>query len=167
MLAVFLSLWAVSVSVLLIVVVRLFRKKSVAYGAIVRKIDEEMQMRNDKRETVDAELQTLFCKMEQLLDHTDIYCDPNITIDDVAERLYVSTRQLSQAINVVTGSTFTALVSKRRINKALSIIKNSDNNLNMDGLAASVGFAGRTGFSRAFKREIGISPTDYLRSRTN
>ena len=36
-------------------------------------------------------------------------------------------------------------------------------NMTIEGIATSVGFKSRTAFINAFKREVGLTPSEYLR----
>jgi AraC-like DNA-binding protein len=165
LLAAFLSVWGLSVSILLLFVFRLLKKNTIAYRAIVRTINEKLKRQDIAKEKVAEDNKSLMERLQQVFDMTDICLKKDITIDEVAIMLNVHPRKLSQAINITTGGNFTAYVNRWRVNKALHIMADEYQFNNMTQLALTVGFANRISFFRAFKREIGLSPTDYINVR--
>ena len=87
------------------------------------------------------------------------------TIDRLAVRVGTKPRIVSETINRVYGDNFYALLNSYRIREACRRI-NTDGDasrLTIEGIAHSVGFKSRTSFLNYFKRNTGITPSEYIR----
>ncbi|MEM6687150.1 MAG: helix-turn-helix domain-containing protein, partial [Bacteroidota bacterium] len=95
----------------------------------------------------------------------DEYLVQGCTLIYVAEKLNSNTTYLSKVINTYKGKTFNAYLNELRINKALLKLK-SDVKLRsytIQGIAEEFGFKRQETFSRAFKQQTGIYPSQYLK----
>jgi signal transduction histidine kinase/DNA-binding LacI/PurR family transcriptional regulator/AraC-like DNA-binding protein len=90
------------------------------------------------------------------------YAEP-LTRKDIAEHISLSTRHLDRCFCEQLGITPITYLNRFRIRQAKRLLRNST--LNMSEIAASVGFSDSAYFSRVFRRETGMSPTDYRRSQ--
>ena len=73
---------------------------------------------------------------------------------------------ISKAINSTTGQNFTAFINEYRIKEAVKILSDSNfDYLSTDSLLGEVGFANRFTFSNAFKKIVGITPSEFKRNR--
>jgi AraC-like DNA-binding protein len=84
-----------------------------------------------------------------------------VTIERVAEHLQVSPRTLQRYLQTEDTS-FQALLDDTR--QALATRYLRDSSLNLTQLAALLGYADLSTFSRAFRRWNGISPQQWQRS---
>ena len=81
-----------------------------------------------------------------------------------------NTTYVSQVINERYGMTFSNVLSKFRIREACRRISDEREqyaNITIEGIATGVGFKSRTAFINAFKREVGITPSEYIRMAAN
>lgn len=87
------------------------------------------------------------------------------TLIYVAEQLNSNTTYLSKVINTYKGKTFNSYINELRINKALIQLKNDAKlrSYNIKGIAEEFGFKRQETFSRAFKQQTGIYPSQYLK----
>jgi len=92
----------------------------------------------------------------------EVYGD-DFSLDRLAELTQSTPNQVSQVINELRGCNFSTLVSTCRVREACRRIKDTEHygNLTIEGIATSVGFKSRSSFSKVFKRETGLTPTDY------
>ncbi len=74
--------------------------------------------------------------------------------------LNIPSRYISQILNQEYGCNFRELTNKYRIREAKSLIDNK-NNYNLYQIALDVGYNSKSTFNSAFKRNIGITPTEY------
>ena len=90
------------------------------------------------------------------------------SIDRLAASVGEKTRTVSETINRVYGDNFYALLNSYRIREACRRINAGGNTsrLTIEGIAHSVGFKSRTSFLNYFKRNTGITPSEYIRIRT-
>ena len=87
------------------------------------------------------------------------------TLIYVAEKLNSNTTYLSKVINKYKGKTFNLYLIELRINKALIQLKNDPKlrSYTIKAIAEEFGFKRQETFSRAFKQQTGIYPSQYLK----
>lgn len=85
-----------------------------------------------------------------------------LTLQEVADKCYVSQWHLSKLINKYTGNTFYELLNNVRIEKAKVLL--TDPKLKIGDIVDMVGYSDAAHFSRVFKRIVGISANEYRNS---
>lgn len=85
-----------------------------------------------------------------------------LTLQEVADKCYVSQWHLSKLINKYTGNTFYELLNNVRIEKAKALL--NDPKLKIGDIVDMVGYSDAAHFSRVFKRIVGISANEYRNS---
>lgn len=85
-----------------------------------------------------------------------------LTLQEVADKCYVSQWHLSKLINKYTGNTFYELLNNVRIEKAKALL--NDPKLKIGDIVDMVGYSDAAHFSRAFKRIVGVSANEYRNS---
>jgi AraC-like DNA-binding protein len=103
-------------------------------------------------------------QVEQVRLRTDaiIYeqaADPNLTPATIAAQLNVSLRQLYRAFNGTESPA--ARIRRRRLERAAEILAARSGPGHVERVAIECGFASAEYFSRAFRREFGLSPRAY------
>lgn len=94
---------------------------------------------------------------------TDNIDTPDLKIDNIADAMGMSRSVLYTKIKQQLGMTPIDFVRHVRIMRACELLKNTDESLT--SVAYAVGFSDAKYFSKVFKRETGIVPTEY-RERT-
>ena len=89
--------------------------------------------------------------------------NPELKIDDISNEIGMSRSVLYNKVKATTGMTPVDFVRHIRIKKACEILRNTDDTLT--SIAFAVGFTDPKYFSKVFKKETGIVPTEY-RNRT-
>ena len=89
--------------------------------------------------------------------------DPSFDVRAVSRRLGISPRTLHATVSS-DGQTFAAMVRRRRLARAATLLADAGPGVTISEVAASVGYDGPSSFSRAFRREFGRTPTDVRRS---
>jgi len=84
------------------------------------------------------------------------------TIDEVARLLHSSPRSLQRRLNK-EGLAYAELVSRCRCKEACSLLVESEERV--QDIAARLGYADPSSFSRAFMRWTGSSPRNYRRQQ--
>lgn len=82
-----------------------------------------------------------------------------LTLNEVAEKTYVSQWHLSKLLNRHTGQSFSELLNHVRMEQAKELLKNPA--LRIGDIAEAVGFLDMAHFSRVFKKQEGISANEY------
>lgn len=109
---------------------------------------------------------------EETTTHKDIgndvitYIKENFSCNDlslnlIAEQLYISQSYLTKLIKQKTGISFTDYLNKLRINTAIKLLMDNDINYSINDISNMVGYNSQHYFSRAFKNYMGISPNQY------
>ena len=72
---------------------------------------------------------------------------------------------VSQVINQDLGSNFYELVNQRRIERAMQLLMEPPNRTILE-IALSVGYNSKSTFNTAFRRQTGVTPTEYRAKAT-
>ena len=83
----------------------------------------------------------------------------DITLDDLAEKFFLSKPYLSKYIKEKSGMTFGDLVKKIRMKKAKALLKSS--NKTVENIAMSVGYQNVEHFNRLFKKAYDMTPMQF------
>ena len=100
-------------------------------------------------------------KDERLLEITNyIYANyKDVTLDDLAEKFFLSKPYLSKYIKEKSGMTFGDILKKVRMKKARAMLKSSS--ATVESIAESVGYQNVEHFNRVFKKMYNITPVQY------
>ena len=124
-------------------------------------------VKNDSRELISPEKATQIFQELLLLIHTQkLYLNENLMLEDLARELNQHSRYLSYVINTKAGKTFYDFINHFRVvefNRKL--IASENKNLTFLAIAYDCGFGSKSSFNRAYKSEMGISPSEYLRKQ--
>lgn len=83
----------------------------------------------------------------------------DLTLANTAQAAFLSPNYLAHLVRKETGSTFTELVTERRIALAQSLLAHTTRRI--ADIAQAVGFRDEGYFSRRFRARTGVSPKDY------
>ena len=83
----------------------------------------------------------------------------DITLDDLAEKFFLSKPYLSKYIKEKSGMTFGDLVKKIRMKKAKALLKSS--NMTVENIAMSGGYQNVEHFNRLFKKAYDMTPMQF------
>jgi signal transduction histidine kinase/DNA-binding response OmpR family regulator/ligand-binding sensor domain-containing protein len=86
--------------------------------------------------------------------------DENISVEDLAQKMFVSRVQLYRKLKALTNQSVTDFVRDYRLDKAKAMLKNREGNVGE--VASKVGFGSESYFSRAFKERFGVSPSQVM-----
>ncbi|WP_298895581.1 helix-turn-helix domain-containing protein [uncultured Psychroserpens sp.] len=107
-------------------------------------------------------------KKEELLyvlTKDELYRDSELTISKLATHLGWPTNNLSRIINDTLHTTFIDLINSYRVEAFKKNLINNDNEkYSILGLSEKSGFNSKTSFYRVFKKETGMTPSEYLNS---
>lgn len=99
----------------------------------------------------------------RLLEEEKIYKINNINLEMLSERLETNRHSASQVINEHFNMNFFNLINKFRIQEALEIFKNNNNDsLNIIDVAYDVGYNNKVTFNKAFKEVTGVTPSKFI-----
>ena len=87
----------------------------------------------------------------------------NLTLDLVSKNVYISSYYLSHLFKEELDITFVEYLTKIRIEMAKKRLKNQD--LSIMDIASEVGYDDSSYFSKVFKRNTGLSPSQYRKNQ--
>jgi len=107
----------------------------------------------------------LLDKLKHALENEKRYLDANLTISILAKELHTNREYLSRTINRIFGTTYTDYINEYRVKSAIQlfedIISGTVNNCTMLQVAKSTGFKNTSTFNPAFKKVMGVTPSEY------
>ena len=102
-------------------------------------------------------------RVEGLMREKKYYLNPHITLPHLVRVTGTNRTYLSRAIFWYCGTHFCDYVNGWRIREIISKVQDVPDDISLYEMAFSCGFNHRRTFYRAFVREIGIPPLDYMR----
>lgn len=98
-------------------------------------------------------------QLETLMTDTRPYLNPDLTMSQISRRLRVPVKQLSGAINRVTGENVSRYINAARIAAAQEALRGGES---VTSAMLGAGFNTKSNFNREFLRVSGRSPSDWL-----
>ena len=118
-----------------------------------------------KSNVTEEECRRLAGELELLMQRDRLYVNPNLKIADLAAILNVSTYTLSYLFNQYLDKNYYDYLNDYRIEEFKRLVdKDEYSKYTLTALAELCGFSSRTSFFRYFKKVIGITPNEYIRS---
>lgn len=108
----------------------------------------------------DEEVKLWLNKLEQLMHEKQVFRNPNLKLQDLAQELHLSPHQLSQFLNDNLGKNFTQFINEYRIQEACKLLE-TDTLLSVEGIGDEVGFNSKSTFFSTFKKVKGLTPAKY------
>lgn len=110
-------------------------------------------------ETEEIPVSVLVQKAQQLIRK---YYDQGITLEEIANKLFVSEEYLSALFKKETGTTFSETIRKYRIEKVKELLL--DTHLKLNQIAELAGYSDPKYMSKVFKEEMGMLPNEFRKS---
>lgn len=98
-------------------------------------------------------------RLQALMRKHQLYLDPNITVQRLARRLGLPSRNVSAAVNRTQGISMSQYVNTFRLTHAAQLLAETDESVTK--IATRSGFLTRSNFYREFQRAYAQSPTKY------
>ncbi|MBE5882531.1 MAG: helix-turn-helix domain-containing protein [Lachnospiraceae bacterium] len=97
--------------------------------------------------------------IDKAKDYISARYNKDISLDDVSREVDISPYYFSKIFKEETGENFIEYVTNIRISKAKELLQSSD--LSIKEICGEVGYADPNYFSRTFKKNVGVTPTEY------
>jgi AraC-like DNA-binding protein len=128
------------------------------------KIDKK---ENSKRVS-DTRMAELNEKLKTLIQSEKIYLENDLSLPKLAKKLDATSNETSFLINEMYQDNFYNFINKYRIEEAKTLLLSEKySQLNILGIAFESGFNSKTTFNTTFKKYIGLSPTEFVKSNTD
>lgn len=102
--------------------------------------------------------------IDLILNYISKHYSDDIVFSRIADELHLSRNYLSSLFKKEIGCTFQAYLMKYRIRKAKELISKDDTTITV--VAEKAGFYDLAHFSKAFKKQTGKCPTDYIKEKS-
>lgn len=94
------------------------------------------------------------------------FLNPSISLRDLAGQVEIHPNQLSWLLNEYIGKKFNEFINHYRVEHFKELAASPENeHISIIGLAYESGFNSKTVFNTFFKKEVGMTPAAYLKSR--
>jgi signal transduction histidine kinase/DNA-binding response OmpR family regulator/ligand-binding sensor domain-containing protein len=132
-------------------------KNKIDQRAILKeKLKLELLTQPEKIETVSADEQFMLKVRKVILDNLG---EEKLNVELVAEAVSLSRSQLFRKVNALTGSSVNELIRQFRLQRAAQLLEQKWAPVSQ--IAYEVGFSNLSYFSRCFKEQFGVLPSDY------
>ena len=122
-------------------------------------VAEETKEKDDK-----AINSQIFNQLKSQILTDSLHHTPRLALQDLAKATGLNTRDISRAINLSSGSNFNDFINQLRIDDIKrSLDAPQANERNILEMALDVGFGSKSTFNAVFKRETGLTPSDYIK----
>lgn len=101
-------------------------------------------------------------KVNQVIDYISANLHSPLQLDLIANKINVSQRQLLRIMRSALNESLYSYVARQRIERAVLYMQIEE--MNLRKLSAMVGYDNPQSFSKAFKKQMGISPKTYINS---
>jgi two-component system, response regulator YesN len=91
--------------------------------------------------------------------YIDTHYSRDISLDDVSREVEISPYYFSKLFKEETGENFIEYVTNIRMEHAKKLLSSSE--LSMKEICGEIGYADPNYFSRIFKKNIGVTPTEF------
>ncbi len=98
--------------------------------------------------------------VEFVKEYVSVHYMEDISFTELAKVVHISRTHLSRLFNTELGCSFSEYLSRYRINKAIEILKKEK--IQLKKVADLVGYNDYAHFSKVFKKQIGMSPKEYI-----
>jgi AraC-like DNA-binding protein len=100
-----------------------------------------------------------------LLSTEQLYLQPGLTLKDIADRLKINSKYISQAINGQLQMSFTDFINDYRVEEAKKQLLHPDNKLlTLEAIGQKAGFQSKSTFFTLFKKKTGLTPLQFVKS---
>jgi tetratricopeptide (TPR) repeat protein/AraC-like DNA-binding protein len=167
-----------ALSVLLFLLYRTFRERSMAYTVLIGQYEEERIQRKNLRYTEEAtarhdvsdamideefeESGQLLLRLQNYFEQNKPHLDPKLRVDMVAEALNVTPKAIASALKGSLDNNFNLFINRYRIETAKTLLEDPvSRHYKIDVIAMNSGFGTKQSFYNAFEQFTGIKPSYY------
>jgi PAS domain S-box-containing protein len=129
-------------------------------GKITHFIAFEEDIETISASPIDQDEHQLVNDLIQILDQEQIYKNPHLQLADIALKLQVSPRKLSETLKKVKDQSFSQLINQYRVAAANDMLQDKVfNKYTIEAIGSMAGFNSKTAFYTVYKKIKGQSPS--------
>lgn len=161
---------SLTLSVLFVIILILYRKKNIAYKWIVKKnleiIQTEQKIRSISNRVPEEKYNSIIVFLETEFIENKIYTDQELTLEKLAKLCKTNRTYLSKIINEEYKQNYTDLINGYRINEAIRLISDPviSQKYSIEAIANESGFTNISSFNTTFKKITGLTPSDFRKN---
>ena len=127
-------------------------------------LEERVRGKYEKSALGPDQAERIARKLVHAMEKDVLYRDPNLTLSSLSAQIGVSLNYVSQTLNQHLEQSFFEFVNGWRVKEAIPLVEVGASTVL--AIAYEVGFNSRSSFYTAFKRETGMTPTQYKRTKS-
>lgn len=161
-------------SLLIILLFIQYQRTRKSYKLLVNKNQEMLAAQSrengkhlDKEKTpaLTEEEKQVVADLKAAMSRHKLYLNKDLTLGETAKHLNITRNILSRTIGIYFNTNFNSFINQYRITEACKLMGSSENdNYSIEGIANLCGFGNRQTFYAAFKKNVGVTPSFYLKS---
>lgn len=131
---------------------------------VLSKIEKTVTTKNKnlKQDEGNKKIEEIVAKITAAMEEEKLYQEPELTLQNIADKLQFPTYQVSQAINDGMNKSFYDLINGYRVDEAKLLLLNPKNrNFTILSVGFEAGFNSKTTFNTVFKKYTGMTPTEF------
>lgn len=97
--------------------------------------------------------------VRKILDYIEFNLNLPLTLKSISEKFNLSAPYISSQFKKEVGTTVIRYINQLRINDAIKLLDSSS--MSIQDIAAYVGIPDYNYFTKVFKKEMGVTPSDY------
>jgi len=114
-------------------------------------------------EAISPEAELWKSKIETLIQTEKLYQNPELSLSEISKKLQTNPSVISKTVNQGFGMNFNDFVNNYRVEAVKEMFaKGEHKKSTLLGIAYDCGFNSKATFNRAFKKNTGLSPKEYL-----
>ncbi len=100
-------------------------------------------------------------KVTTYFNNSKVFLKPTLNLETISKNLNIPKNTLSYLFNSHLNTNFHTFVAEFRINYAIDLMKDLNNNYTIESLANFSGFNSKSSFNKHFRERTGVSPSEY------
>ncbi len=125
--------------------------------------EEAERVHYTKSKISNLDIEKIKIDIERIITGDKLFIESDLTLKELAQRIGITTHQLSEILNVYYKKNFYDFINYYRIEEAKKFLAEDDEATAL-GICFKAGFNSNSAFYRAFKKETGLSPGNYRKN---
>jgi AraC-like DNA-binding protein len=131
----------------------------------ISKIDQQISLKTDnilhEMRLSDQDKADIEC-VKEFIDANNVFTDPDLSLNQLAEYVDISPRRLSYLINNFLNQNFMSFVNSYRIDRAkYRLLNPEENGETISEIMYEVGFNSKSSFYTLFRKHTGFTPSEF------